>query len=59
MLKTLVGSLAELAALICESLKKEGLWAMLSGGACVEIYSCNKYVTGGLDFVIKYIWPEN
>jgi hypothetical protein len=52
-------SIAELAALICESLKKEGLRATLSGGACAEIYSNNKYVTGDLDFVVNYIWPEN
>lgn len=42
-------SIVELAALICESLKKEGLQATLSGGACAEIYSNTKYVTGDLD----------
>ncbi len=42
-------SLQELAALICERLKKEGLQATLSGGACAEIYSNEKYVTGDLD----------
>jgi hypothetical protein len=52
-------STAELAALICEYLKKEGLHATLSGGACAEIYSNNKYVTGDLDFVVNYIWPGN
>jgi hypothetical protein len=52
-------SIAELAALICKSLKKEGLQATLSGGACAEIYSNNKYVTGDLDFVVNYIWPGN
>jgi hypothetical protein len=52
-------SIAELAALICETLKKAGLKATLSGGACVEIYSSRKYVTGDLDFVVNYIWPGN
>lgn len=52
-------SLVELAALICESFKKEGITATLSGGACVEIYSCNNYVTGDLDFIINFVWPEN
>jgi hypothetical protein len=52
-------SIIELAALICDLLKKQGLQAVLSGGACVEIYSNNKYVTGDLDFVVNYFWPEN
>jgi hypothetical protein len=52
-------SIVELAALICDCLRKEGLRATLSGGACAEIYSKNKYVTGDLDFVVNYLWPEN
>jgi hypothetical protein len=52
-------SITELAASICDSLRKEGLQATLSGGACAEIYSSNKYVTGDLDFVVNYVWPEN
>ncbi len=48
-------SIRELAAKICEDLKKEGLHATLSGGACAEIYSNAKYVTGDLDFVVNYI----
>lgn len=52
-------TITELAALICDSLKKAGLQATLSGGACAEIYSNNKYVTGDLDFVVNYIWPGN
>jgi hypothetical protein len=52
-------SIVELAALICDSLKKEGLQATLSGGACAEIYSNNTYVTGDLDFVVNFMWPEN
>jgi hypothetical protein len=49
----------ELAGLICESLKKAGVKATLSGGACAEIYSKSKYVTGDLDFVVNYLWPQN
>jgi hypothetical protein len=52
-------SIVELAAKICEDLKKEGLQATLSGGACAEIYSNAKYVTGDLDFVVNYFWPGN
>jgi hypothetical protein len=51
-------SIIELAALICDSLQKEGVRATLSGGACAEIYSKSKYVTGDLDFVVNYLWPE-
>lgn len=49
----------ELAALISERLRIAGLETVLSGGACAEIYSNNKYVTGDLDFVTNYFWPEN
>jgi hypothetical protein len=52
-------SIIELAAVICDSLHKEGVLATLSGGACAEIYSNEKYVTGDLDFVVNYMWPEN
>lgn len=52
-------SIRELAALVCDNLRKEGLRATLSGGACAEIYSNAQYVTGDLDFIVNYIWPEN
>lgn len=52
-------SIQELAALICDNLKREGLQATLSGGACAQIYSNAKYVTGDLDFVVNYFWPKN
>jgi hypothetical protein len=52
-------SIQELAALICDTLKREGLQATLSGGACAQIYSNEKYVTGDLDFVVNYFWPKN
>jgi len=52
-------SIVELAAVICDLLQKEGVQTTLSGGACAEIYSNAKYVTGDLDFVVNYLWPEN
>jgi len=52
-------SIQELAAFICDSLKKEGLATTLSGGACAEIYSNRQYVTGDLDFVVNYLWSGN
>ena len=45
-------TIVELGALICESLRAEGVPTTLSGGACAEIYSNKKYVTGDLDFVV-------
>lgn len=52
-------TIAELAALICGTLEKEGLHATLSGGACAQIYSDSRYVTGDLDFVVNYLWSDN
>jgi hypothetical protein len=52
-------SLAELAALICDSLRKKGVKTTLSGGACAELYSHNKYITADIDFVVNYVWPGN
>lgn len=40
----------ELAALIYQQLKKDGIDAVLVGGSCVTIYSNNKYVSGDLDY---------
>ena len=51
-------TIVELGALICESLRAEGVPTTLSGGACAEIYSNKKYVTGDLDFVVNYFWPR-
>ena len=44
-------SLEDLAGHICETLRKEGIDAILVGGACVTIYACNRYVSYDLDFV--------
>ena len=44
-------SIKDLAALICTTLKDNGIDAVLVGGACVSIYTKNKYVSYDLDFV--------
>lgn len=41
----------ELAALISEALQAAGVTAVLSGGAAVQIYSGDRYVSRDLDFV--------
>jgi len=41
----------ELAALVCHKLNEKGIDAVLVGGACVSIYTKNKYVSYDLDFV--------
>lgn len=40
----------ELAGFICETLKNNGIDAVLVGGACVSIYSQNRYQSYDLDF---------
>jgi hypothetical protein len=40
-----------LACLIYETLKSNGIEAVLVGGACVSIYSQNRYQSFDLDFV--------
>ncbi|MCX6358065.1 MAG: hypothetical protein NT045_09390 [Candidatus Aureabacteria bacterium] len=42
---------AELAAIVCDQLDRCGIRATLVGGACVTIYSDNRYISGDLDFV--------
>jgi hypothetical protein len=42
---------AELAAFIGSALRKRGIDVVLSGGACVSIYSENRYVSMDLDLV--------
>ena len=44
-------SLGELAAFVCDHLRRHGITAMLSGGACVSIYTDNRYQSSDLDFV--------
>jgi len=43
-------NLKELASVIYEALKEHGIEAVLVGGACVTIYSKNKYQSIDLDF---------
>ena len=44
-------SLKDLAGFISEELRKKGIEAILVGGACVTIYSENRYQSYDLDFV--------
>ncbi len=41
----------ELAAIVSEKLSENGIEAVLVGGACVSIYTKNKYLSSDLDFV--------
>lgn len=41
----------ELAAIVSEKLNEKGIEALLVGGACVSIYTKNKYLSSDLDFV--------
>jgi len=51
----------KMAAIISEHLKKNGIEAVLVGGACVSIYSDNKYISYDIDLIttssIKTIIP--
>jgi hypothetical protein len=44
-------SAGELAAFVYSYLKEHGIEVVLSGGACVTIYSKNKYISEDLDFI--------
>ena len=44
-------SAAEVASLVSDHLERQGISAVLSGGAAVSIYSDNEYESGDLDFV--------
>ena len=43
----------QLAALICQHLKKKGLHAILTGGSAVSIYTQNEYQSVDLDFICR------
>ena len=47
-------TLGELAAYIDSQLHKSGIDVVLSGGACVAIYSDHKYVSKDLDFITQF-----
>lgn len=42
-----------LAALVCTTLERHGIEAVLTGGAAVSIYSANAYQSYDLDFVVR------
>jgi hypothetical protein len=44
-------SIKELAAFVSEHLRRHGIDVVLSGGACVTIYSDGKYTSLDLDFI--------
>jgi hypothetical protein len=43
--------ISQLAAIISEKLRERGIDAILVGGACVSIYTKNRYLSSDLDFV--------
>lgn len=47
-------TLGELAAYIDTHLQKSGINVVLSGGACVAIYSNHKYVSKDIDFIARF-----
>ena len=46
---------AELAAFVESHLRERGIEVVLSGGACVSIYSNGKYVSSDLDLIDIYL----
>lgn len=44
-------SIKDLASLVCQKLNEKEIDAVLVGGACVSIYTKNKYISYDLDFV--------
>lgn len=47
-------NIGELGAYVCSHLAKNEIYCVLSGGACVSIYSENKYLSYDLDFIDNY-----
>lgn len=45
-------SLKDLAIYVSHHLSKNGIDSVLTGGACVSIYTNNKYISSDLDFVL-------
>jgi hypothetical protein len=52
-------SIRELAIHICDYLHKNGIDVVLSGGACVAIYTRNRYLSYDLDFVLTSYQPRS
>lgn len=51
-------TVGELAAYVCAHLSGHGINVVLSGGACVTIYSGNKYQSYDLDFIDNGATPR-
>lgn len=51
-------SLGALAAFISDHCQKRGIEVVLSGGACVSIYTRNRYLSYDLDFVLLSFVPR-
>jgi hypothetical protein len=51
-------SAGEVAAFIYSYLKEHGVETVLWGGACVTIYSQNKYISPDLDFIESGLTPR-
>jgi len=51
-------TLGELAAYICSFLVQNGIKCVLSGGACVSIYTDNRYMSYDLDFIEMVTIPR-
>ena len=45
-------SVRDLAIFVCDHLANKGINTVLSGGACVSIYTKNKFFSYDLDFVL-------
>ena len=48
-------TIGELAAFVCTHLKDNGINVVLSGGACVSVFTENKYQSYDLDFIENVI----
>lgn len=51
-------ALPDLAALVCTTCLEAKIDVVLSGGACVSIYTKNEYVSYDLDFVLRSAVPR-
>lgn len=47
-------TMEELAAYVCDTLEKEGVETVLSGGGCVELYSQGRYTSDDIDLIDRY-----
>lgn len=46
-------TIKDLAAIVSDTLRKNGIEVTLVGGACVSIYANNKYISYDLDFITE------